>query len=150
MHDEVAASKEACGHAHLKTILETGELGSYEMVRLASMVAMAAGSDVIKTSTGKLPVGATPPVALCMAEAIRDFAEQTGHEVGLKLAGGIRTSKQALGYLAIVSETLGPGLAHARPLPHRRLHAAQRHRAAAPVPADRPLRAHPRPPGGLR
>jgi deoxyribose-phosphate aldolase len=107
VHDEVAASKEACGPAHLKTILETAELGSYEMVRLASMVAMAAGSDVIKTSTGKLPVGATPPVALCMAEAIRDFAEQTGREVGLKLAGGIRTSKQALGYLAIVSETLG-------------------------------------------
>ncbi len=107
VHDEVAASKEACGDAHLKTILETGELGSYEMVRLAAMIAMAAGSDVIKTSTGKLPVGATPPVALCMAEAIREYAEQTGHEVGLKLAGGIRTSKQALGYLAIVSETLG-------------------------------------------
>jgi deoxyribose-phosphate aldolase len=108
VHDEVAASKEACGRAHLKTILETAELGSYEMVRLASMIAMAAGSDVIKTSTGKLPVGATPPVALCMAEAIREFAEQTGQEVGLKLAGGIRTSKQALGYLAIISETLGP------------------------------------------
>lgn len=108
VHDEVAASREACGDAHLKTILETGELGSYETVRLASMVAMAAGSDVIKTSTGKLPVGATAPVALCMAEAIRDFAEQTGREVGLKLAGGVRTSKQALGYLAIVAETLGP------------------------------------------
>jgi len=108
VHDEVAASKEACGHAHLKTILETAELGSYEMVRLASVVAMAAGSDVIKTSTGKLPVGATPPVALCMAEAIREHAEQTGVEVGLKLAGGIRTSKQALGYLALVAETLGP------------------------------------------
>lgn len=107
VHDEVAASKEACGPAHLKTILETAELGSYEMVRLASMVAMAAGSDVIKTSTGKLPVGATPPVALCMAESIRDFADQTGRETGLKLAGGIRTSKQALGYLAIVAETLG-------------------------------------------
>jgi deoxyribose-phosphate aldolase len=108
VHDEVAASKDACGHAHLKTILETGELGSYEMVRLASMIAMAAGSDVIKTSTGKLPVAATPPVALCMAEAIREFADATGREVGLKLAGGIRTSKQALGYLALVSETLGP------------------------------------------
>ena len=107
VHDEVAASKEACGTAHLKTILETAELGSYETVRLASMVAMAAGSDVIKTSTGKLPVGATPPVALCMAEAIRDFADATGREVGLKLAGGIRTSKQALGYLALVNETLG-------------------------------------------
>ena len=107
VHAEVAASKEACGPAHLKTILETGELGSYEMVRLASMVAMAAGSDVIKTSTGKLPVSATPAVALCMAEAIRDFADETGRPVGLKLAGGIRTSKQALGYLALVSETLG-------------------------------------------
>lgn len=108
VHDEVVASKAACGDAHLKTILETGELGSYEMVRLASMVAMAAGSDVIKTSTGKLPVSATPAVALCMAEAIRDFADQTGAVVGLKLAGGIRTSKQALGYLALVAETLGP------------------------------------------
>jgi deoxyribose-phosphate aldolase len=108
VHDEVAAAKEACDEAHLKTILETGELGSYEMVRLASMIAMAAGSDVIKTSTGKLPVAATPPVALCMAEAIREFADATGREVGLKLAGGIRTSKQALGYLALVAETLGP------------------------------------------
>jgi deoxyribose-phosphate aldolase len=108
VHAEVAASKDACGHAHLKTILETGELGSYEMVRLAAMVAMAAGSDVIKTSTGKLPASATPAVALCMAEAIREFADATGREVGLKLAGGIRTSKQALGYLALVSETLGP------------------------------------------
>ncbi len=107
VHDEVAAAKEACGDAHLKTILETGELGSYEMVRQASMIAMAAGSDVIKTSTGKLPVSATPPVALCMAEAIREFADATGREVGLKLAGGIRTSKQALGYLALVAETLG-------------------------------------------
>jgi deoxyribose-phosphate aldolase len=71
------------------------------------MVAMAAGSDVIKTSTGKLPVSAVPPVALCMAEAIRDFRAQTGRTVGLKLAGGIRTSKQALGYLALVAETLG-------------------------------------------
>jgi deoxyribose-phosphate aldolase len=107
VHDEVAAAKEACGGAHLKTILETGELGSYETVRLAAMVAMAAGSDVIKTSTGKLPVSATPAVALCMAEAIREYADATGGEVGLKLAGGIRTSKQALGYLALVAETLG-------------------------------------------
>ncbi len=109
VHDEVAAAKEACGDAHLKTILETGELGSYEMVRRASEIAMAAGSDVIKTSTGKLPVSATPAVALCMAEAIRDHAEATGVAVGLKLAGGIRTSKQALGYLALVAETLGTG-----------------------------------------
>lgn len=107
VHDEVAAAKEACGDAHLKTILETGELGSYETVRLASMIAMDAGSDVIKTSTGKLPSSATPAVALCMSEAIREFADATGREVGLKLAGGIRTSKQALGYLALVAETLG-------------------------------------------
>jgi deoxyribose-phosphate aldolase len=107
VHDEVALAKEACGDAHLKTILETGELGSYEMVRLASAVAMAAGSDVIKTSTGKLPSSSTPAVALCMAEAIREFADATGRAVGLKLAGGIRTSKQALGYLALVAETLG-------------------------------------------
>lgn len=107
VHDEIAAAKEACGPAHLKTILETGELGSYEMVRLASMIALAAGSDVIKTSTGKLPRAATPAVALCMAEAVRDFSEQTGIAPGLKLAGGIRRSKEALGYLAIIAETLG-------------------------------------------
>ena len=112
VHDEVAASKEACGPAHLKTILETGELGSYEMIRLASTIAMAAGSDVIKTSTGKLPVSATPPTALCMAEAIRDHTDATGRPVGLKLAGGIRTAKQALGYLALVSETLGTEWLH--------------------------------------
>ena len=135
VHDEVAASKEACGPAHLKTILETGELGSYEMVRLASMIAMAAGSDVIKTSTGKLPVSATPPTALCMAEAIRDFADATGREVGLKLAGGIRTSKQALGYLALVSETLGTDWLHPRALPARRLDAPERHPPAAALPA---------------
>jgi deoxyribose-phosphate aldolase len=107
VYDEVAASKDACGDAHLKTILETGELGSYEAVRLAATVAMAAGSDLIKTSTGKLPSSATPAMALCMAEAIREHADATGREVGLKLAGGVRTSKQALGYLAIVAETLG-------------------------------------------
>ena len=106
--DEVAAAKEACGPAHLKTILETGELGSYEMVRRASFAAMAGGSDVIKTSTGKLSSSATPPVALCMAEAIRDYGEQTGEIVGLKLAGGIRRAKEALGYLALIAETLGP------------------------------------------
>lgn len=104
---EVAAAKDACGPAHLKTILETGELGSYDMVRLAAELAMAAGSDVIKTSTGKIGTSATPPVALCMAEAIRDHHARTGRAVGLKLAGGIRTSKQALGFLALVAETLG-------------------------------------------
>lgn len=109
VHDEVVAAKRACGGARLKTILESGELGSYEMVRRAAMVALAAGSDVIKTSTGKLGASATPPVALCMAEALRDFADATGRAAGLKLAGGIRSATQALGYLALVAETLGAG-----------------------------------------
>jgi deoxyribose-phosphate aldolase len=106
--DEIAASKEAGGSAHLKVILETGELGSYDQVRRASMLAMAAGADFIKTSTGKIGTSATPPVALCMAEAIRDMSDQTGQQVGLKLAGGIRSAKQAWHYLVIVGETLGP------------------------------------------
>ena len=106
--DDIVASKEASGQAHLKVILETGELGSYDQVRRASMLAMAAGADVIKTSTGKIGAAATPPVALCMAEAIRDFHEQTGRSVGLKLAGGIRSAKQSWQYLVIVGETLGP------------------------------------------
>lgn len=105
--DEVAASKDACGPAHLKVILETGELGSYDEIRRASMLAMAAGTDFIKTSTGKIGTNATPPTALCMAEAIRDFADQTGTAVGLKLAGGIRTAKQSWQYLVLVQETLG-------------------------------------------
>ena len=105
--DEVAASGEARGSAKLKVILETGELGSYDQVRRASMLAMAAGADVIKTSTGKIGTSATHPVALCMAEAIRDFQDQTGRAVGLKLAGGIRTAKQAWHHLVIVNETLG-------------------------------------------
>ncbi|MFN8052337.1 MAG: deoxyribose-phosphate aldolase [Acidimicrobiales bacterium] len=111
-YDEIAAAKSACGDAHLKTILEVGELGGFDAVRKASMLAMAAGSDVIKTSTGKIGVSATPPLALCMAEAIRDFTQQTGRPVGLKLAGGIRTTKQAAHYLVIVNETLGSGWLH--------------------------------------
>ena len=106
--DDVVASKEACGEAHLKVILEVGELGTYDSVRKASALAMAAGADVIKTSTGKIGTSATFPFALCMAEAIRDFAEQTGRPVGLKVAGGIRTAKQSWQYLVIVLETLGP------------------------------------------
>ena len=107
-HDEIAGAKEACGSAHLKVILETGELGAYDQIRRASMLAMAAGADFIKTSTGKIPKAATHPTVLCMAEAIRDFADQTGVSVGLKGAGGIRTAKQAWHYLVIVGETLGP------------------------------------------
>ncbi len=108
-YEEIAAAKQACGSAHLKVILETGELGSYDQVRRASMLAMVAGADFIKTSTGKIGTAATPAVALCMAEAIRDMADQTGTLVGLKLAGGIRTAKQAWHYLVIVGETLGAG-----------------------------------------
>lgn len=111
--DEVAASKAACGEAHLKTILETGELGSYDQVRRASVLAMAAGSDFIKTSTGKIPVAATLPTALCMSEAIREYHAQTGIAVGLKVAGGIRTAKQAWQYLVVVGETLGAEWLHA-------------------------------------
>lgn len=105
--EEVAASKQAAGHAHIKAILETGELGSYDRVRRASLVAMAAGADTIKTSTGKISPASTLPTALVMAEAIRDFYDQTGRAVGLKVAGGIRSSKDALPYLVIVKETLG-------------------------------------------
>jgi deoxyribose-phosphate aldolase len=105
--DEVARSKEAAGSAHVKTILETAELGSYDAVRRASLIAMAAGSDVIKTSTGKISPAATLPLALVMAEAIRDWDDATGRKVGLKVAGGIRSAKDALRYLVVVHETLG-------------------------------------------
>jgi deoxyribose-phosphate aldolase len=104
---EIAAIKEACGDAHLKVILETAELPSYEHVRHASELAMEAGADFIKTSTGKLPVAATPPVVLVMLEAIRDYWFRTGRVVGMKPAGGVRTSKQALHMLVLVKETLG-------------------------------------------
>jgi deoxyribose-phosphate aldolase len=105
--EEIEAQKEACGDAHLKVILETGELGTYDQIRKASMLAMAAGADFIKTSTGKVAKNSTLPIALCMAEAIRDYADQTGEMVGLKVAGGIRTAKQAWHYLVLISETLG-------------------------------------------
>jgi deoxyribose-phosphate aldolase len=105
--EEIAVSKEACGSAHLKTILEVGELASYDHVRRASVLAMAAGSDFIKTSTGKIGTGATLPSALCMMEAARDFHQQTGNRVGVKVAGGVRQSKQAIQYLVLLYETLG-------------------------------------------
>src|SRR6185369_979641 len=89
--DEIAATKEACGPAHLKVILETGELGSYDVVRKASQIAMLAGGDFIKTSTGKIQPAATPPVTLVMLEAIRDYFYATGKKIGMKPAGGIRT-----------------------------------------------------------
>jgi len=107
VYDEIAQVKEACGAAHLKVILETGELGTYDTVRHASDIAMAAGADFIKTSTGKITPAATPAVTLVMLEAIRDFYYATGRLIGMKPAGGIRTAKQALHYLVIVKETLG-------------------------------------------
>jgi deoxyribose-phosphate aldolase len=105
--DEVAAIKEACGPAHLKVILETGELHTLENVRKASDISMAAGADFIKTSTGKVTPSATQPVTLVMLEAIRDHYYATGKKIGMKPAGGIRDSKTALRYLVMVKETLG-------------------------------------------
>jgi deoxyribose-phosphate aldolase len=105
--DEIVAVKEACGPAHLKVILETGELVTYDNVRLASRIAMEAGADFIKTSTGKVQPAATMPVTLVMFEAIRDYFFETGIRVGMKPAGGIRNSKQALAYLVMLKETLG-------------------------------------------
>jgi deoxyribose-phosphate aldolase len=105
--DEIVAIKEACGSAHLKVILETGELGTYDNVRRASWLAMLAGGDFIKTSTGKVTPAATLPVTLIMLEAVRDFRLETGRQVGVKPAGGIRTTKDALKYLVTVNETAG-------------------------------------------
>jgi deoxyribose-phosphate aldolase len=107
VHDEIAAVKEACGKARLKVILETGELCTLDNVRQASFIAMQAGADFIKTSTGKISPAATMPVTLVMLEAIRDFYYETGRMVGMKPAGGISKSKLALHYLVMVKETLG-------------------------------------------
>ena len=106
-YDEIVAVREASGRAHLKVILETGELGSYDNVRRASILAMAAGADFVKTSTGKIQPAATLPVSLVMMESIRDFHRETGRAVGFKAAGGIRTSKLAIAYLVLLWETLG-------------------------------------------
>jgi deoxyribose-phosphate aldolase len=107
VYDEIIAVKKACGEAHLKVILETGELATYDNVRRASWLAMIAGGDFIKTSTGKVQPAATPPVTLVMLEAVRDFREATGRQVGVKPAGGIRTAKDAIKYLVLVNETAG-------------------------------------------
>jgi len=104
---EIAAVRDACPDATLKVILEVGELGSFAAIRHACDLALAAGADFLKTSTGKIGSSSTPAVALLMCEAIRDFAHASGRAAGLKLAGGIRTSKAALGYVSIVHETLG-------------------------------------------
>ncbi|HYK97566.1 MAG TPA: deoxyribose-phosphate aldolase, partial [Candidatus Acidoferrales bacterium] len=108
VYDEIVRVKEVCGtKAHLKVILETGELGTYDNVRRASLLAIAGGADFIKTSTGKAATNATLPVALCMLETIRDVYEETGRVVGMKVAGGVRQAKQAVQYLVQVHETLG-------------------------------------------
>jgi deoxyribose-phosphate aldolase len=107
VYDEIVAVKDECGDAHLKVILETGELGTYDNVRRASLLAIAAGADFIKTSTGKISPAATLPVTLCMMEVVRDVYTETGRMVGIKPAGGIRVAKQAVQYLVVLYETLG-------------------------------------------
>jgi deoxyribose-phosphate aldolase len=109
LHREVRAFREACGEAHLKTILATGELGTLRNVARASLVCMMGGADFVKTSTGKESVNATLPVGLVMARAVRTYAERTGHAVGFKPAGGIRTAKDALLWLVLMKEELGVG-----------------------------------------
>lgn len=105
--NEIVAVKNACGEAHLKVILETGELSTYDNVRRASWLAMLAGGDFIKTSTGKVSPAATLPVTLVMLEAVRDFRDATGRQVGVKPAGGIRNTKDAMRYLVLVNEVAG-------------------------------------------
>jgi deoxyribose-phosphate aldolase len=107
VYDEVRRVKDVSGSAHLKVILETGELGTYDNVRRASLLAVAGGADFIKTSTGKIQPAATLPVTLVMLEAIRDVYEETGRKIGMKPAGGIRYAKQAVQYLVVLHETLG-------------------------------------------
>jgi deoxyribose-phosphate aldolase len=112
VHDEIVAVKDACARpdgtsAHLKVILETGELQTYDAVRRASWLAMLAGADFIKTSTGKVQPAATLPVTMVMLEAVRDFREATGRQVGVKAAGGIRTAKDAVKHLVVVNEVAG-------------------------------------------
>ena len=107
VYDEIVAVKRLCGDVHLKVILETGELGSYDLIRRMSDLALDAGADFIKTSTGKIGTNATFPTAVTMCEAIREHARRTGRRAGLKVAGGVKNTKIALTYLVIVKETLG-------------------------------------------
>ncbi|KAJ4918814.1 hypothetical protein JOQ06_022155 [Pogonophryne albipinna] len=107
MYDEIRQFREACGDAHMKTILAIGELGTFTNVYKASLVSMMAGSDFIKTSTGKESVNATYPVAIVMVRAIRDYFLCTGHKVGFKPAGGIRTAQESLVWLTLIKEELG-------------------------------------------
>jgi deoxyribose-phosphate aldolase len=107
VYDEIVAIKSVCGKRRLKVILETGELITYDNIKRASWLALLAGADFIKTSTGKAVINATPGAALVMLEAVRDFTEQSGNRVGVKVAGGIRSTRDATRYLVIVDETVG-------------------------------------------
>eukprot|EP00064_Thunnus_orientalis_P020707 superscaffoldBa00005849_g20852 len=107
MYDEICQFRKACGDAHMKTILAIGELGTFTNIYKASLVAMMAGSDFIKTSTGKETINATYPVAIVMVRAIRDYFLCTGHKVGFKPAGGIRTAQESLVWLTLIKEELG-------------------------------------------
>ena len=142
--------REACGAAHLKAILGTGDLKTLRNVYAASMVAMQAGADFIKTSTGKEDVNATLPVSLVMLRAMRDYGELTGVDIGFKPAGGVRTAKDALNWLILMKEELGLAWTAARPVPHRRQRAAHRHRAPARTFRDRPLFRELSPRDGMR
>jgi deoxyribose-phosphate aldolase len=108
VYEEIRAVREACGTVHLKVILETGELATLDNVVRASWLAMLAGADFIKTSTGKVTPAATPPVTLVMLSAVRDYEQAAGRRVGVKVAGGVRTAKDAIRYLVLVRETAGP------------------------------------------
>ena len=130
LYDEVATFKQACGTAHMKVILGTGDLLTFRNVARASFVAMMAGADFIKTSTGKEPTNATLPVSLVMVRAIREYAQQTGMAVGFKPAGGIRTAKQSIDWLALMKEELGSFVDAGGTVPIRREWLAGRHRAA--------------------
>ena len=149
LYDEVAAMRERCGRAHLKTILATGDLKTLRNVYSASMVAMQAGADFIKTSTGKEDVNATLPVSLVMVRALRDYGERTGFPIGFKPAGGVRTAKDSLE----LADPDARGARRARdgagPLPHRRERAAQRHRTPARAFRHRAVLRELSPPHGL-
>ena len=140
VYEEVRAVREACGPAHLKVILETAELATLDNVARASWLAMLAGADFIKTSTGKVSPAATPVVAHVMLAAVRDFAEATGRRVGVKVAGGVRTAKDAIRYLVLVKETAGEEWLTPDAVPHRCLQPAQRPADAAQQAAHRRLR----------
>ncbi len=150
LYDEVAAMREACGRAHLKTILGTGDLKTLRNVYAASMVAMQAGADFIKTSTGKEDVNATLPVSLVMLRALRDYRERAGVDIGFKPAGGLRTAKDALAWLILMKEELGVPVDAARSLPHRRERPSDRHRASARPLRDRALFGRASPRNGVR